>query len=392
MPAAAQAQKARAAAAKPAAAGAKEEPEAESVRNLAYVVNSANDNIVTLQRTVTAQEKELAEKAEAASALQRNYETLSRIRQADQREFMALKRLHEAQQDELKALQESVAAQTERSTQLEQQVADGAAAQSERLQLQLRVSELEREAKERATDTAQVRKNAAELVESNRALKMSVEKMTRAQHELMQRSRKADDGMRALQAEKETAEKAHAAAAAKLVVAERQLKTFLEANEAMEGDLRTQASRVAQLERRKQESEAERQTVEAYYEARLEEMQTQYNRLLADIDSAKQSAKDEVFRNYSLGDNDPVVPNQSSPSQPNNVHAEAAASPAKASLSRVAVRSSTCARPRAAGPTGRTRGCGWATRGASSRSAERRQRWLRPAASNVHLPRGCMPQ
>ena len=115
MPAAAQAQKARAAAAKPAAAGAKEEPEAESVRNLAYVVNSANDNIVTLQRTVTAQE-ELAEKAEAASALQRNYETLSRIRQADQREFMALKRLHEAQQDELKALQESVAAQTERST------------------------------------------------------------------------------------------------------------------------------------------------------------------------------------------------------------------------------------------------------------------------------------
>ena len=330
MPAAAQAQKARAAAAKPAAAGAKEEPEAESVRNLAYVVNSANDNIVTLQRTVTAQE-ELAEKAEAASALQRNYETLSRIRQADQREFMALKRLHEAQQDELKAMQESVAAQTERSTQLEQQVADGAAAQSERLQLQLRVSELEREAKERATDTAQVRKNAAELVESNRALKMSVEKMTRAQHELMQRSRKADDGMRALQAEKETAEKAHAAAAAKLVVAERQLKTFLEANEAMEGDLRTQASRVAQLERRKQESEAERQTVEAYYEARLEEMQTQYNRLLADIDSAKQSAKDEVFRNYSLGDNDPVVPNQPSPSQPNNVHAEAAASPAKAS-------------------------------------------------------------
>ena len=191
MPAAAQAQKARTAAAKPAAAGAKEEPEAESVRNLAYVVNSANDNIVTLQRTVTAQEKELAEKAEAASALQRNYETLSRIRQADQREFMALKRLHEAQQDELKAMQESVAAQTERSTQLEQQVADGAAAQSERLQLQLRVSELEREAKERATDTAQVRKNAAELVESNRALKMSVEKMTRAQHELMQRSRKA---------------------------------------------------------------------------------------------------------------------------------------------------------------------------------------------------------
>eukprot|EP00965_Chrysotila_dentata_P088647 2927577-Pleurochrysis_carterae.AAC.2 len=50
------------------------------MRNLAYVVNSANDNITALRQTVKQQEKEIAEKSEQAVALQRNYETLSRIR------------------------------------------------------------------------------------------------------------------------------------------------------------------------------------------------------------------------------------------------------------------------------------------------------------------------
>ena len=61
----------------------------------------------------------------------------------------------------------------------------------------------------------------------------------------------------------------HAQASSKCVVQERQLKTFLQANEALEADLRKQLSRVAQLERRKQEMEAEQQTVEAYYQVRV---------------------------------------------------------------------------------------------------------------------------
>lgn len=77
------------------------EAEAETMRNLAYVVSSANDNIAALQKTVRQQEKELATKADAAAALQRNYETLSRIRQADQREFGLLKAMHDAQHAEL---------------------------------------------------------------------------------------------------------------------------------------------------------------------------------------------------------------------------------------------------------------------------------------------------
>ena len=72
--------------------------DAESMSNLAYVVNSANDNIASLQRTLKLQEKELADKSEHGAALQRNYETLSRIRKSDQKEFIALKALQAEEQ------------------------------------------------------------------------------------------------------------------------------------------------------------------------------------------------------------------------------------------------------------------------------------------------------
>lgn len=49
-----------------------------------------------------------------------------------------------------------------------------------------------------------------------------------------------------------------------------------------------------QLERRKQEQEAEQQTIEAYYQARLEEMQAQYDKLLSEIDDAKRVAQEQV--------------------------------------------------------------------------------------------------
>ena len=79
------------------------------MRNLAYVVNSANDNITSLSRTVKQQEKELSDKTEQAAALQRNYETLSRIRQADQKEFMVLKAHKVDQERQLQQLQEGAA-------------------------------------------------------------------------------------------------------------------------------------------------------------------------------------------------------------------------------------------------------------------------------------------
>ena len=89
-------------------------------------------------------------------------------------------------------------------------------------------------------------------------------------------------------------------------VQERQLKTFLQANEALETDLRKQLSRISALERRKQEQEAEQQTIEAYYQARLEEMQAQYDRLLSEIDHAKRDAQVKVFKTFQ--DDAPVLP------------------------------------------------------------------------------------
>ena len=78
--------------------------ESEGMRNLAYVVSSANENIQSLQRTVKQQEAELSERADHASALQRNYETLARIRQADQKEFLLLKTQQAEEREQLQKL------------------------------------------------------------------------------------------------------------------------------------------------------------------------------------------------------------------------------------------------------------------------------------------------
>ena len=290
----------QAASSKPRTGGGGEDAaaDAETMRNLAYVVNSANDNIQQLQKTVRQQERELLEKQEQATALQRNYETLSRIRQADQKEFLLLKAQTAEQHEQLQDLQSRLASEQETVGALEARLSEMTAAQASVQKLQLQLQDLSRERDEQKAEASKARASAAELTESNKALKLNVDKLTRAQHEVLQRVRKADEAARQLQSEKEAAEGAQAAAGGKLSVQERQLKVFLEANNALEADLRKQMQRVAQLERRKQEMEAEAATVEAYYKARLDEMQSQYDRLLADIEGAKQAAQDQVFRTF----------------------------------------------------------------------------------------------
>mgnify|MGYP002825762809 CR=1 FL=1 len=243
-------------------------------------------------------ERELLEKQEQATALQRNYETLSRIRQADQKEFLLLKGQTAEQHEQLQDLQSRLASEQETVGALEARLSEMTAAQASVQKLQLQLQDLSRERDEQKAEASKARASAAELTESNKALKLNVDKLTRAQHEVLQRVRKADEAARQLQSEKEAAEGAQAAAGGKLSVQERQLKVFLEANNALEADLRKQMQRVAQLERRKQEMEAEAATVEAYYKARLDEMQSQYDRLLADIEGAKQAAQDQVFRTF----------------------------------------------------------------------------------------------
>ena len=79
-------------------------------------------------------------------------------------------------------------------------------------------------------------------------------------------------------------------------------------------DLRKQLARVQALERRKAELEAEQVTIEAYYQARLAEMQSQYDKLLGEIDDAKRVAQEQVYRTFH--DNASVVPPPDHPASP----------------------------------------------------------------------------
>ncbi|KAL1524066.1 hypothetical protein AB1Y20_018977 [Prymnesium parvum] len=270
--------------------------EADAMRNLAYVVSSANDNIQALQRTVKLQEKELNEKSDQCAALQRNYETLARIRQADQVEFMNSKARHVEALAQINALQSELEKVRKQNAELEQQLASSATVHLQLDEVQKQLDDATRSRDTLKTELEQAQKSFSEAAESNRALTAHIDKLTRAQHEILKRTRKSDDTIRVLESEKEAAEKAQTASNNKIATQEKQLKTFLEANEALESDLRKQMQRVALLERRKLEQEAEQQTIEAYYQARLDEMQAQYDRLLSEIDESKRQAPQETSR------------------------------------------------------------------------------------------------
>ena len=277
---------------------ARDATDTTEMQNLAYVVASANENIQALQRTVKQQERELAAAADHSSALQRNYETLARIRRADQEEFLVVKTQQSEEREQLKQLKMELAAERERCAELERSLQQSAAAQSEAQALKLQLAEVSKERDDHLNEVERLRGSAAEMLDTNKVLKINIDKLSRAQQEMLTKARKADDALRGLQSEKDTAEKSSAATASKALVQERQLKTFLQANEALEADLRKQLSRVAALERRKQEQEAEQQTIEAYYQARLEEMQAQYDRLLSEIDDAKRDAQAKVYKTF----------------------------------------------------------------------------------------------
>lgn len=205
--------------------------ETDPLRNLAYVVSSANDNITALQRTVKQQEKDLCTKTDQIASLQRNYETLSRIRQADQSEFMLLKGLHEEQQAALAEAHVALAAERERVGELRAELSAGEQDRAELPELRARAAELMR-GKAEAEAAAEVeRARAAEQSEATKRLHLQVEKLGRAQAETLARASKMDETCARLQQEKAAAEQGRVSAGSKLAVQERQLRTFLEANE-----------------------------------------------------------------------------------------------------------------------------------------------------------------
>mmetsp|Transcript_19951 Transcript_19951/g.58703 ORF Transcript_19951/g.58703 Transcript_19951/m.58703 type:complete len:244 (+) Transcript_19951:377-1108(+) len=187
---------------------------------------------------------------------------------------------HSEQQVELLELRGALASERERSEELQAQLDTFAAERAEMEALRRRVPELEQDAAAARDMTAVERTRSVELGDSCRTLKSQLERLTRTQAELLDRCKRADEATKRLQADKETIETAMKQAKAKVAVQERQLVTFLSANEAIEADLQQQMAAVAALERRAQEQEAERATIEAYYSARLTEAQAQFDRLL----------------------------------------------------------------------------------------------------------------
>ena len=182
--------------------------DAEAMSNLAYVVNSANDNIAALQRTIKLQEAELTEKTEHAAALQRNYETLSRIRQSDQKEFIALKSQLAEEREQLQQLGELYEAEQEKTLALEQRLQAGAAAESQMQKMRLELADATRQRDAFQAEGEKHRRQAAESAEASRSLKLSLDKTTRAKQELMSRATRAEESLKEVEAQKEALEKA----------------------------------------------------------------------------------------------------------------------------------------------------------------------------------------
>ena len=195
----------------------------EAMQNLAYVVSSANDNIQALQRTIKQQERELAAASDHASALQRNYETLARIRRADQEEFLVVKAQQTEEREQMKQLKAELAAERERCAELERSLQQSAAAQAESQSLKLQLADASRERDDHLAEVERLRGSAAEMLDANKVLKINIDKLSRAQQEMLIKARKSDDALRSLQNDKEVADKASASSASKAAVQERQL-------------------------------------------------------------------------------------------------------------------------------------------------------------------------
>ena len=188
----------------------------EHMQNLAYVVASANDNIQQLQRTIKQQERELTASTDHSAALQRNYETLARIRRADQEEFLVLKTQVTVEREQMSALKTELQAERTRCSELEQQLAASSKAQSEAQGLRLQLDDVTAALAASAEEVARLRASGAEMSDGNKVLKINIDKLSRAQQEMLTKARKADDALRALQTEKEAAEKAQQANASKV--------------------------------------------------------------------------------------------------------------------------------------------------------------------------------
>jgi chromosome segregation ATPase len=254
--------------------------ELDEQKNLAYLARTATENILALERVVHEQERQLEERWKEAAKLQRNYETLSRVRQGDAKELVMLRAQRQQESDEVEQLREQLRAERSNKEALHARLAESEAALAQVTQLKLQVESAERKHAQAVTAAEAIAMQAADLKDANKTLRLGTERLSRAHTDLGDKLRATSDARSRLEREKDVLQRELGAAHTKLAHMEKQLRTFLEFNATMEGDLRMALAKSAELDKQCRELEFEKQTVEAYYTAKHMEMQAQFQSLL----------------------------------------------------------------------------------------------------------------
>ncbi|KAG8464063.1 hypothetical protein KFE25_000231 [Diacronema lutheri] len=249
-------------------------------KNMAYLARTAAENILSLERVVHEQELQLEERRKEVSTLQRNYETLSRIRQGDSKELVMLRAQRQQESDDVELLREQLAAERADNQRLNVRLAESEAALVQVTQFKLQVGAAERKCAQAVANAEGVQMQAADLREANKTLRLGTERLSRAHTEQSEKLRQLNEQRVKLEREKAALQRELSAAHNKLATMEKQLRTFLDFNATMEHDLRAALAKSADLEKQLREVDFEKQTVEAYYAAKHREMQTQFQSLL----------------------------------------------------------------------------------------------------------------
>lgn len=266
------------------------QPTTDEQRNMAFIAKSATENILALQRAAHEQETQLEERRKEIGVLQRNYETLSRIRQGDAQEIAMLRSQKQQEADEVAALREQLRTERDSKAQLEARLAEHDAALAQVAKLKLHVEAADRKQAQALATAQATQLQAADLKEANRTLRLGGERLARAHTDATEKLYGTSKAKAQLEQDKIALQRELGAAKDKAAQLEKQLRTFLDFNHALEDDLRAALQRAAELGRRVKEVEFEKQTVEAYYTAKAAEMQAQLELLIGATPAAAAGA------------------------------------------------------------------------------------------------------
>jgi len=249
-------------------------------KNMAYLARAATENILSLERVVHEQELELEERRKENGTVQRNYEALARIRQADSKELVLLRAQRQQETTDVECLRVQLALAGQEKGALQARLAESEVELTQVTVLRLKLDSAERKCAHIATSSETVQVQNGEYKEANKTLRLGCERLGRAHKEVSEKLLHSSEERGKIAREKEALQHELGGSHAKFATMDKQLRTFFEFNATMEADLRTALAKTAELDKQCRELEFEKQTVEAYYTAKHTEMQAQFQALL----------------------------------------------------------------------------------------------------------------